>query len=129
MNEQKNTLSWQLIVLLLLGSPIWLSLLISLFAVIFSVYVSLWSIVISLWAVFVSLLACALGGFVTGLLFMILGKGLSGGACIGAALALAGLSIFMFFVCKAATKGIIILSKIIMKALKKCFIKKGDALK
>ena len=55
------------IVLLILGSPIWLSLLIAALAVILSLYASLWSVVISLWAVFVSLIGCAFGGVVAGL--------------------------------------------------------------
>lgn len=44
--------AWE-IVLLALGSPIWLSLGIAAVAVILSLYVSLWSVIISLWAVLV----------------------------------------------------------------------------
>ncbi len=42
--------AWE-IVLLILGSPIWLSLGIAVLAIILAVYVVLWSVVISLWAV------------------------------------------------------------------------------
>ena len=53
--------AWE-IVLLALGSPIWLSILIAIFAVVLSVYIVLWSVVISLWAVEGSFIGCAVGG-------------------------------------------------------------------
>ena len=49
-------------VLLIVGSPVWFSLLVSFLAVVFSLYVTLWSLVISLWAVTVSLAAGAVAG-------------------------------------------------------------------
>ncbi len=88
---------WE-IILLVLGSPIWLSLLIAVFAVMLS-------LCLSLWAVFVSLAACALGGIVAGIGFACNGHALPGLAMIGAGMVCAGLSVFMFYACKAATKG------------------------
>lgn len=93
------------IVLLVLGSPIWLSLLIAVFAVVFSLYVSLWAIIISLWAVFSSLAGCAFCGIVGGVCFTAAGYGYVGIALIAAGLVCAGLAIFLFFGCKAATIG------------------------
>ena len=56
------------IVLAICGSPIWLALLISLFAVIVSVYVIIWSLIISLFAVVISVvvggIAVIIGGFI-----------------------------------------------------------------
>jgi len=49
------------IVLLTLGSPIWLSLGIAAVAVILSLYISLWAIIFSLGAVFASFAACSVG--------------------------------------------------------------------
>ena len=115
------------IVLLVLGSPIWISLLAAAFAVILAVYVVIWSVIVSLWAVFASLAACALGGVVAGVIFICTGNLFSGLAMIAASLVLAGLSIFSFFGCKAATKGTVILTKKIALGIKNCFIKKGDA--
>ncbi len=88
---------WE-IVLLVLGCPVWLSLLLAAFAVMLS-------LCLSLWAVFVSLAACALGGIVAGIGFACNGHALSGMAMIGAGLVCVGLSIFMFYGCKAATGG------------------------
>ena len=115
------------IVLLALGSQIWLSLLIAVFAVIFSIYALLWSVVISLWAVFGSLIGCAFGGVVAGIVIACSGNALSGIAMLAASIVCAGLSIFMFYGCKAVTDGTLILTKQMAIWTKNCFIKKEVA--
>lgn len=117
--------AWE-IMLLVLGSPIWLSLLIAAFAVILSLYASLWSVIISLWAVFGSLVCCAFGGIVAGIVFVLSGNGLTGIAMFGAGFLCAGLSIFLFFGCKAATKGTLLLTKKIALGIKNYFVKKDE---
>ena len=118
--------AWE-IVLIALGSPIWVSLGIAVVSVIFSLYISLWSVIVSLWAVFGSLIGCSFGFIVTGAVLSIIGNTASGVALIGAGLILAGISIFMFFGCKATTSGIIFLTKKFAIWLKSCFIKKEAA--
>ncbi|MBR4309082.1 MAG: DUF1700 domain-containing protein [Oscillospiraceae bacterium] len=118
---------WE-IALLVLGSPIWLSLLLAVFAGLFSFVVSLWSVVISLWAVFAGLAACSIGFLASSVRFLIQGYGLSGLAVIGGALILAGLSIFCFFGCKAVTKWAARSCKSLAKVLKKFFTRKEEAL-
>ena len=115
------------IVLLILGFPIWLSVGISIFAVILSLYICVWTVVFSLWAVFVSLVASGFGVILAGIVFSLNENILSGIASIGAGIACLGISIFAFFACKAATKGVLILTKKIALFTKNCFIKKGDA--
>jgi len=114
------------IVLLVLGSPIWLSLLIVAFAVVLSVYVVIWSVIVSLWAVFASLAGVAVGGIFSGVIFVCNSNLLAGIAMFGASLVLAGLSIVSFFGCKAATKGILILTKKMALGIKNCFVKKEE---
>lgn len=125
--KPKRRLSAGEIVLLALGSPIWLSLCIAAFAVILSLYISLWAVIISLWAVFVSFAACSIGGVLACVIFTRGGNGASGVAMLAAGIVCAGLSIFMFYGCNAATKGILILTKKIVIWIKNCFIKKEDA--
>lgn len=125
--KPKRRLSALEIILLVLGSPIWLSLLIALIAVILSVYIALWSVIISLWAIFVSLIASALGGIISGIIFAFINKTLTGVALICAGIVLMGLSIFMFFGAKAATKGIIFATKKFALWIKNCIIKKEAA--
>ena len=115
------------IVLLVLGSPIWLSLLIVAFAVVLSVYVVIWSVIVSLWAVFASLAGVAVGGIFAGVIFVCNSNLLVGIAMFGASFVIAGLSIFSFFGCKAATKGILILTKKMALGIKNCFVKKEEA--
>ncbi len=123
--EQKRSFKVWEIVLIALGSPIWFSLLVAAVAVILSVYVSVWSVIVSLWAVFASFAACALAGvFYCGVL--LLKNTYLAFLSLAASLVLAGLSIFTFFGCKLATKGILLLTKKVILCIKKCFAKKEE---
>jgi uncharacterized membrane protein len=124
-NSKRKLRAWE-ITFLALGSPIWVSLLVALFAVVLSVYVVLWSVIASLWAVFASFVACAVAGVASGVMFIVLSNVFSGIAIIAAAIVLSGLSIFMFFGCKYATKGTVLLTKKIAVFIKKCFVKKEE---
>lgn len=99
------------IILIILGFPVWFSLLAAAFAIALSVYVSLWAVIISLWAVFGSLVGAAFGGIISGIVFTLGAKVPSGLVTIGAALVLAGLSIFMFYGCKAVTEYVVAFTK------------------
>ncbi len=125
--KPKRRLSAWEVVLLILGCPIWLSLIIAAFAVLFSIYVSVWAIIVSLWSVFASLAACVLGGILGGAILAVLGKALSGVALIGSALVCAGLTIFAFFGCKWATAGLVWLTKKVLSGIKSIFIGKERA--
>ena len=125
--KPKRRLSVTEIVLLAVGSPIWISLLIAAFAIIFSIYVSLWSVIISIWATFAAFTGSALGGALSGMILMVSNNIPSGLALLSCAFVLAGLSIFLFFGCKAATKGSIILTKKFLIAIKKSIIKREAA--
>lgn len=115
------------IVLLALGSPIWLSLSIAVFAVILSLYISLWAVIISLWAVFTSLAVCSICGVLACIVFTLGGNSASGIAIFAAGIVCAGLSIYMFYGCKAATMGTLLITKKIAIWIKNCFIKKEVA--
>lgn len=118
--------AWE-VVLLVLGSPVWLSLLIAAFAVLLSVYIVIWAVIVSLWAVEVSLIAGALGGVAAGLLMICRGDGTQGLVLISAGFVLAGLSIFLFFGCKAASRGSVVLTKKIASGIKSLFLRKENA--
>ena len=120
---KKRLKAWQ-ILLLAVGSPLWFSLLMAALAVGICLYAVLWVLVICLWAVFASVAACALGGMAGGGIFAATGNRLAGIATIGAALVCAGVSIFLFCGCKAATKGAARLTGKIISATKRCFMKK-----
>lgn len=115
------------IVLLVLGSPIWLSLGIATIAVIFSLYILLWAAIVCLWSVFASFVACSVGGATACVIFAVGGNGASGVAMLAAGIICAGLAIFLFYGCKAATKGAFMLTKKMAIRIKNCFIKKEVA--
>ena len=119
---QRQLKAWE-IVLIIVGSPVWLPILIAIAAVVLAVYITLWAVIVSLYAavlsVAVAAIACLIGGFLI--------KPLMPGVLLGlgAALICAGLAILMFVGCTALAKCIVRLGKIIWLAIKGCFIGKG----
>ena len=111
------------IVLIAVGSPIWVPLAIAAAAVGIALYISLWAVIVSLWAAFGSFVGGAIGGVAAGA-DLLSGGELSGVCMIGASLVLAGLAILSFIGCKAATRGVVVLTKKMALGIKKLFIKK-----
>ena len=109
--KQRRRLSAWEIVLIIIGLPLWLPLLIAAAAVILSLYVVVWAIIISLWAVDLSLAVGAIGGIAAAVVYFINGNTLPALMTLGAALLLAGLSVFLFFGCLAISKGTVKLTK------------------
>ena len=116
-NKQKRKMPVWEIVLLCVGSPIWLSLIIAALAVAVALLATAASVIISLWAVFAALVGCAVGGIVSAVLLCLFGNALTGVAMIGAALLCAGLSIFAFLGFKELTGQLVL-------GIKKCFVVK-----
>lgn len=120
----KNKLPVWAIILLIVGSPIWLSLLIAAVSVVISVYAALWSVVGSLWGVFASL---AVSGTACVMAFPVMAMQdyfYSGLASFGAGLLVLGLAIFAFFGCYYATKGTVFLTKKLVLLIKCAFVRK-----
>ena len=126
--QRRGHISPWVIVLLVLGAPLWLPVLIAVLSVIFVVYISVWSVIISLFAVFGAFVVSALGGVLSGVLLTVLGKALPGVFLIGVGFIFAGFSVFMFFIGAAAAKGVCFLTKITFRAFSRCFRKKEGAL-
>ena len=103
-HTQRRWKAWE-IVLLVLGSPVWASLLIALFAVIFSLFVALWCVVVSCWVVFPSLLVSGVGGVVFGAFMAFKGNFAFAFALIGVSVFAVGLSVFAFYGAKYLTRG------------------------
>lgn len=121
--EKKTWRIWE-IVLLTLGSPIWLSLLIAVFAVAISLYAVLWSVAICLWAAFASVVCSAFGLIAAAIAFVLEGGHLVGLALFAGGLTCAGLAILLLFGSKAATKGVWLLTKMPFLGAKKRFVDK-----
>ena len=124
--KPKRRFTWWEITITAVGSPIWLALLVSVFAIAISLYATLWALVASLWAVGASLAGGALGGITLAVLMFTQSRVVSGIAILGAAFVCAGLAILLFFACRAATVGAAKLAKTIVLATKRLFIRKED---
>ncbi len=120
---QKKLNTWQ-IVLLVIGSPLWLSLLIVVISLFVVMYIVSWAIIISFWAVFISIVSVALSMLLVGIAFTFTNKDLTGFAMIGIGIFCTGLSILLFFVCKSITKAFILFTKESIKWINNCFQKK-----
>ena len=121
----KRSLRGGEILLIVLGFPLWFPLLIAFFAVCLALYIVLWALDIALWAVWIALGACALAGMVAMVVYFIQGVPVPAVAALGCALFCAGIAIFLFRGCIAATKGIARLTKKIALGIKKKIIRKG----
>lgn len=97
---------WE-IALIVLGFPVWFPLLAAFCAVVLSLYVVVWALIVSLWAVEISLWAGALCALGASVVYFFSGYALSGIAALGGGLFIAGLSVFAFFGCVAASRGIV----------------------
>ena len=120
---KRSLKAWE-IVLLILGSPVWIPLLAAAAAVVFAVYIVIWAVVISIYAVDLSLAAGALAG-VAGI-FLYLNAGNPAGAVFsgGAGLVCAGLAILLFFACVKITKAVVKLTGRMLIKTKTSFVGK-----
>ena len=116
-DKKRKLKAWE-IVLLILGSPIWISLAAAAVVVAVSLYLSLWAVIISFWAVFGALVGSGFGGIIGGIVLCAVGKGLNGVALIGGGICCVGLAIFVFFGGKAVSKLTVLLTKNFIRWLK-----------
>ncbi len=118
--------AWE-IVLLILGAPLWLSLLAAAFAVILSVYAVLCAVVITLYAADLTV-ACGAPVGIAGLVaYIVAGNFPAALLMLGAGVACVGLAIFMFLGCNQVTRGVIALGRLILVGIKRCFVRKESA--
>ena len=117
--QQKRGLEPWMIVLLVLGSPVWIPLVASAVGTVISIYVSLWSVVITLYAVTLALALAAIG-CILGSFFMI-GGFPEAMVAWGAALLCAGLGILFFLLSNLAAKGMVKLTRLIWETGKNIY--------
>jgi len=125
MKPARRMRAWE-IVLLVLGFPLWFPLMIAAFAVVLTVYIVIWAVIVSLWAVNLSLAVGALGAVAAGIMGIVRGGLTAGLVLLCAAVVLAGLTILLFFGCKALTVGAAKLTKRIALWIKSLFMRKGE---
>lgn len=115
-----------LIILLILGFPIWFSVGISLFAAVFSLLVSLWALFLSLCITSASLLFAALAAIASSVMSITVGSGIKALVDLGTGLICAGLGIFFCILCIRLAKGLGRLTKKCFQLIGRIFRKKED---
>lgn len=121
----KRKLSAFEIVLIVLGSPIWLSVIISIIAVVVTVYISLWAIIAAFYSAALCFAVSSLAFIAAGIAIIIKGFSLSGIFLIGGGLLSAGMAVITTFLSNIIAKYIIILGKKIWLGIKFCIAGKG----
>lgn len=124
-NKSKKGIGPKAVTAIAIGSPLWIALGASAFAIIFSLFAAIWSVVISLWAVFISLAVSAPATLIMGIVYAIISESINSGLMFSAAFLSTGLAILFFFAAKILTAGSAILTKNSTGALKNLFYKKG----
>lgn len=124
--KPKKSLSILSIILIVLGSPVWLPLVAAFFIIILSVYIVLWSFVLVFYSVVLSLAAGGVSGLLASVMIMFNVDILCGVFTLGVAIVCAGLSVLLFFGSNQVVKGILFLSKKIALSIKSYFIKRRN---
>ena len=114
LNDVKINEAWK-IVLIILGFPIWFSLLATVFSVLVSVCASIFAVIVSLYAVCLALVVSAFGTLIMGLVSLFSNNLIQGIAIIGLSLTCFGVSILLFYLTNLLTKSTIILIKKLLK--------------
>ncbi len=122
--KAKGVSGW-VILLLVLGAPVWLPLLIAVLAVIFALYIALWAVVIGLWAAVAAVILAgiaAIAGGIVELCRLHLAQGL---VLLGGGLMCLGLCVVAFLLMKLITLGTVKLCKLLWTGVKSLFVGKG----
>ena len=126
--RRKRSASIGQIILLILGSPVWLPLSIVILAIFLVLYLLLWVLVLVLYAVDLCVAAVGLSGFLGAFVQVFSGRLAQGAFLLGCGLACMGLAVLLFFGFNLVTKGMILWSRKMLLGLKSFFIGKGDTL-
>lgn len=114
------------ITLLIVGFPIWFSLLAAGFAVVIALYASIWAVVISLWSCVVSFAVCSLAAILLTVVYLCVGNVPLALMALSLSFVLFGLSILFYLLCKYLTLWVIKLTNKMIKMFKNLFIKKEE---
>ena len=120
---KRSLKAWE-IILIILGAPLWFSLLVAFCAVVFSLYVTLFALLISVYAIVISFAGGVIFSIFETVYYFIIGNSVGGLFFIGAVFILIALSIISFFACKKATTGVLVFTKKMLLVLKSMFVKK-----
>jgi uncharacterized membrane protein len=111
------------VILLVVLSPVWLPLIVAIFATLAALLLSLWSVVLSLWSAVLALIVSGFALMGAAVYLAFTGYPLSGLLSAGGGLVCIGLGIFGFFGMLAATKGFFKLNVFVARKIKALFVR------
>ena len=123
--KPRNGWTTAAIVAAIIGSPIWVSILIAIAAVVFSVFVAFWAVVISVAAAMISIILAGLALLIAPI-FMIGASLPVDLMCFAAGLGVIGIALVGFVGVKYLAKGIAFLCKAMFRGVKSVFIRKEN---
>ncbi len=124
--KNRRTLQAWEIILIILGSPIWLSLGAAVLSVVLSLYIVIWSVVFSLFVTVLALLVSAFAFLIAAVCLLFTKAFAQSVLFLGAAFMLAGITILLYLGTYYTAKGIAVLTKNIFKSIKKSFVNKEE---
>lgn len=120
---KKRHISTGAVVLIIIGSPVWLPVLAAVFAVLMSVYIAIWSVIISLFSVFAGFALSAVCMMVL-TPFMLFARPVKAVLAFGLALLCAGGAVFMFYISVWCAKLIVRFTVFLARQIKNVFIRR-----
>lgn len=123
--KPKRTLKFWEILLIILGSPIWFSLLLAVVIIFFAIYIVLWTVVFVSYVVMAAFGVCGIYGLLAMIPLAVSGNIELGLALLGIGFSFSGLTILLFHLSNLAAKGVAMLSKKILIGIKHCFFRKA----
>ncbi len=123
---KKKGISGWVILLLVLGAPVWLPVLIAVLAVLFALFIALWAVVIALWAVVAAVILTGLAAMVAGVVELCRLHLPQGLVLLGGGLMCLGLCALLFLLMKLITVGTVKLCRWLWVGVTSLFVgKKG----
>ena len=123
-SAHRNLSAWE-IVLLVLGSPVWLPLLLTAFILLLVLYLLLWVLVLAVYVVELALIVSAPVSIASSAIAMKNRSPATALFFLGCAVGAAGLAILGFFLCRGMTRGAWKLSKSLLYKIKARLVGKG----
>ncbi len=126
-NVKNRRIGAGVIILIIIGSPVWLPILTAVFSVLFSLYLTVWAIALTLFIVFAALAIYGAAALIASLVMLFSGGGfLRSGVMFGSALASLGAAVFMFYISIWVVKGLAKFTVFCGRKIKEMFIRKGS---
>lgn len=121
---QRRLRTWE-ILLLVLGAPIWLSLLLTAAVLFFGIYIVLWSVVVAVYATVLALVLSSPICFVSGIVSLFMGRFVECLILLAVAFVAAGAAILLFVGAGYVAKGVAFIGKKLIRGLKTLIIKRS----